>query len=222
VLAYQREAIAAAFQCPVRETYGLAEMVLAASECPAGRLHQWPEVGVIEVFEGDQPVAGTAPGELVCTGLLNTDMPLIRYRVGDRGTRPVASEACACGRTLPTLAPPEGRLDDVLYTRDGRRVGRLDPVFKARLPVREAQIVQETLDRIRIRFVAAPDFTLAAAKSIVDRLHARLGPVEVIFEPVEQIPRTPSGKFRAVICELPASVRASLGETPGCMATYDR
>ena len=41
--AHQREAIETAFDCPVRETYGMAELTAAASECGEGRLHQWPE-----------------------------------------------------------------------------------------------------------------------------------------------------------------------------------
>jgi phenylacetate-CoA ligase len=138
---------------------------------------------------------------LVCTGLLNADMPLIRYRMGDRGALGSTSP-CACGRTLPALACIEGRTDDVLYTIDGRRVGRLDPAFKERLPIREAQIVQETLDRVRVRFVPAPDFTLSALDSLTKRLQARLGPVEIIPERLDEIPRTSRGKFRAVICQV--------------------
>ena len=39
------------------------------------------------------------------------------------------------------------------------RIGRLDPIFKARLPVREAQIIQEALNRVRVRYIPADDFT---------------------------------------------------------------
>jgi phenylacetate-CoA ligase len=102
----------------------MAEIAAAASECTAGTLHLWPEVGWVEVFESAQPIDSGAPRDLVCTGLLNTDMPLIRYRVGDSGVLPVVHEACSCGRTLPTLASIEGRADDLLYTSDGRRIGR--------------------------------------------------------------------------------------------------
>ena len=42
VLDHQRAAIIGAFGCPVRETYGMAEIVAAAGECEAGRLHLWP------------------------------------------------------------------------------------------------------------------------------------------------------------------------------------
>src|SRR5215813_148771 len=76
VFDYQRRAMAEAFQCPVRETYGMAEIVAAASECPAGKLHLWPEVGWVEIAESTQPIDGNAPGDLICTGLLNADMPL--------------------------------------------------------------------------------------------------------------------------------------------------
>lgn len=207
LLDYQREVIGEAFQCPVRETYGMAEIVAAASECRHGNLHLWPEVGLVEVLDRDEPVSPGTAGDLVCTGLLNDDMPLIRYCVGDRGGMPSSGTACGCGRTLPVIASVEGRVDDTLYTSDGRRVGRLDPIFKARLPVREAQIIQEALDRIRIRYAPAPDFTPHAAQSMIARLQSRMGPVQVVLEEVPQIPREANGKFRAVICKLSAEDR---------------
>ena len=48
---YQRATITEAFNCPVRETYGMAEIAAMASECSAGRLHIWPEVGWVEVTQ---------------------------------------------------------------------------------------------------------------------------------------------------------------------------
>ena len=198
----QRKAIAEAFQCPVRETYGMAEIVAAASECDDGRLHLWPEVGWLEVLENNQPVNKADPGEFVCTGLLNIDMPLIRYRVGDRGSiGPV--KPCDCGRTLPSLGTLDGRTDDLLYTRDGREIGRLDPIFKDHLAVREAQILQESLARIRIRYVPATNFSLDDASLMAKRLQQRMGAVEVVLEKVDGIPREHNGKFRSVICSIP-------------------
>src|SRR5262249_32972322 len=142
---YQRAVIEQAFQCPVRETYGMAEIVSAASECEAGRLHAWPEAGILETINHAGNIVHDEPGEFVCTGLLNEDMPLVRYRVGDRGA--IEENArCECERTLPVFAAIEGRIDDTLYTTDGRRIGRLDTVFKSELPIKEAQIVQETLN----------------------------------------------------------------------------
>jgi len=208
---YQREAIAAAFGCPVRETYGMAEIVTAASECDAGRLHEWPEVGIVECVSDDATTGGDAAvGDLICTGLLNDDMPLVRYRVGDRGAWDSDSSPCECGRTLPRLARLEGRADDTLFTRDGRAVGRMDPVFKSRAPVREAQIVQDALDRVRVRLVPADGYTPADGAAIAARIRDRLGDVRVTIEEVAEIPRTSNGKLRAVVCQLPESERARL------------
>jgi len=207
---YQREAISEAFQCQARDTYGMAEIVASATECPDGRYHFWPELGWTEIIEcdGDRPAPRGESGDIVCTGLLNTDMPLIRYRTGDRGMLPVSDTPCSCGRTLPILASVEGRADDILYTTDGRSVGRLDPMFKARLPIREAQIVQESLERVVLRYVPAQGFNTEAAASLVERLQARMGPVHVILEPLDRIPRESNGKFRAVVCNLPKRERS--------------
>jgi phenylacetate-CoA ligase len=200
---YQRKLISEAFQCPVRETYGMAEIVASASECNNGCLHLWPEVGSVEVFENNKPVDNDIPGDLICTGLFNVDMPLIRYRVGDRGSLGRVKEFCTCGRALPILASLEGRTDDLLYTADGRQIGRLDPVFKDQLPVLQAQIVQEALGRVRLRYIPAVDFTLDQARLMAKRLQERMGAVEVLLEKVDDIPRERNGKFRSVICQIP-------------------
>jgi phenylacetate-CoA ligase len=209
VTEHQRQTISQAFGCPVRETYGMAEMVAAGSECQAGRLHQWPELGVTEIMmdAADAPVAPGQSGRLIGTSLLNSEMPLIRYEIGDRASANIAEEPCACGRTLPALQRIEGRLNDLIVTPDGRSVYWLNPVFYG-VPVRESQIIQETIDQLRVLVVPAPGFRAETARNIVDRLQARVGQVQVQVESVEAIPRTASGKFRAVINRLPARATA--------------
>jgi len=208
VSAHQRQVIGDAFKCPVRETYGMAEMAFAATECERGRLHAWPELGVLEVLdENDRPVRDGQTGEFVVTGLLNAGMPLIRYRVGDRGAMAPGHTPCACGRTLPIVARVEGRADDVLYTAHGASIGRLDPVFKADLPIVEAQVIQEALTRVRVRVVTASGFDRHHERAIVQRLKDRIGPIDVVLEQVDVIPRTARGKFRAVVCALSATER---------------
>jgi phenylacetate-CoA ligase len=202
----QRQRIGAAFRCPVRDTYGMAEIACGASECSAGSLHVWPDAGWIEVLQDEEDSAGAAgeSGRLVCTGFINADMPLVRYAVGDRGALAPAGPPCACGRPLPRLERIEGRCDDVLVTPEGRLVGRLDPVFKADLPIREAQIVQEALDRIRLKVVPAQGLDPADLRIVRQRLLDRLGSsVEVVVEIVEAIPRGAGGKFRSVVSLLP-------------------
>ncbi|MGH9364126.1 MAG: phenylacetate--CoA ligase family protein [Thermoanaerobaculia bacterium] len=199
---WQRQSIAEAFDCSVRDTYGMAEIVCAASECHAGSLHLWPEVGLLEVKGqvSEELVSEGRTGRLICTGLLNADMPLIRYEVGDLGALAPRGKACACNRSLPVLLQVEGRLDDVVLTPDGRRVGRLDPVFKADMRIREAQIIQESLDRIRVKVVPTNGFGSADVNDIIHRLESRLGSqMQILVEPVDRIPRTTAGKFQAVV-----------------------
>jgi phenylacetate-CoA ligase len=206
---YQRESISKAFGCQVRETYGMCEMVAAASECEFGQLHLWPEVGFTETLcSEDSCVEGA--GDLVCTSLLNSDMPLVRYRVGDVGVITAIKRDCSCGRSLPVMSSIEGRTDDLLYTADGRILGRLDPVFKGILPIRAAQIVQEEVDRVRVRYIPSEQFTEDTEKSILAGLRARMGDVHVVFEKVEDIPRQANGKFRAVVCDLSPEKRQAV------------
>lgn len=204
----QREVIARAFGAPVRETYGMVEIVAGASECPSGTLHLWPELGLVEVLEdhADVAVPPGATGRLVCTGLVNADMPLIRYVVGDRGSLPSGAGRCGCGRTLPPMGPIEGRSNDMLIAPDGRRVYWLNPVFYG-LAIHEAQIVQERLDLVRVKYVPVSGFTDESARTVVERLRARMGEVEVILETVPGIPRGPNGKFQAVVCRVSEAER---------------
>jgi phenylacetate-CoA ligase len=199
---YQRKAITEAFNCPVRETYGMSEAVAAASECEHGSLHQWPDTGIIETEYSN------VMSDFLCTGLINADMPLIRYRVGDSGK--LSDRKCHCGRNLPLIEKIEGRSDDLLYTENGRRIGRLDPIFKNNLPIVEAQIIQRSLKQINIKYVPATDFTDTALDDLAHRIRERMGQIEVNFEKVDAVPRTNRGKFRAVICELPPHERATL------------
>ncbi len=214
---HQRRVIRSVFGCPVRDTYGAAELVCGASECGEGRLHLWPEVGVLEVVadDADRSLDTGSSGRLIATGLLNTDMPLIRYETGDRGSLTDTGSSCPCGRTLPILAALEGRLDDVVVTPGGRRVGRLDPIFKSDLPIHEAQIVQESRSRVVLRLVPAPGYGPAVAAELAERLNQRLGPaMEVGVEEVERLPRGAGGKLRAVVSRLDepdASTKAGSG-----------
>ncbi|MBK9054031.1 MAG: hypothetical protein IPL78_24890 [Chloroflexi bacterium] len=81
----------------------MAEIVCAASECEAGQMHLWPDVGWLEIlsFEADEPVNPGDEGRFVCTSLLNADMPLIRYAVGDTGAVAPQGTKCPVVATCP-------------------------------------------------------------------------------------------------------------------------
>ena len=98
-------------------------------------------------------------------------------------------------------------MDDVVVTPDGRHIGRLDPVFKADLPIREAQIIQEDREHLRVLYVPTEAYREHDGAMLVARIRDRVGEMDVILEPVDEVPRTANGKFRAVISRLPAETK---------------
>jgi phenylacetate-CoA ligase len=212
LLDWQRAAIVEALGCAVRDTYGMAEMVAAASECRHGTMHIWPEAGRIEIVgDGDdEPVECGRVGRIVATGLLNADMPLIRYETGDRGAVGSPVARCACGRNLPALSSIEGRSADMLVTPEGRQIFWINPVFYG-LRVREAQVIQESLERLRVLYVPGPGHALRDDELLIARLRERIGNVEVALEPVAHIAKEPNGKFRSVVSHVTGAARESSG-----------
>jgi phenylacetate-CoA ligase len=192
LLDFQRVAIERAFGTKVFNWYGNSEFTCNIIECAAGRLHYRTDYGVLEV-EPD--------GTMICTGLNNRAMPLIRYRQGDRVTLAPAAANCPCGCTFPIVERVEGRLEDYVRTPDGRYVGRLDHLFKDARGVREAQLVQTRLDELVVRVVKAGNFDEQPVRA---EARQRLGDaVRLRFEYVDAIKRTPAGKFRFVVSQLP-------------------
>ncbi len=82
-------------------------------------------------------------GEVIATGFANRAMPLFRYRTGDVATLRKHA-GCSCGRSRPIIEELDGRIEDYVVTPDGRRIGRMDHVFKDALLVKEAQILQSS------------------------------------------------------------------------------
>ncbi len=200
-----------AYGCKVYEEYSTVENVLFASECAHGRLHVSPDIGVVEILRPDgSPCAPGETGEVVATGLLRRTQPLIRFRLGDMAAWPSEDEAhCPCGIALPVIKEIIGRIEDIITGPDGRQLVRFHGIFVNQPHIREGQVIQEALDRIRVKVVPVAGFDAADEHDIIGRIQQRLGTqVQVIVEPVESIPRTASGKFKAVISLLPHNAKA--------------
>lgn len=197
-----RETLEAAWQCKVFDRYGAVEGCMFASQCEYGRYHVSPDAGIIEILDRNgQPCQLGEMGEVICTGLQNLLQPLIRYRIGD-AARWAVDQTCACGRAMPILESIEGRYEDICITQDGRQVLRFDTVFKGIYAIQEAQVVQEAIDRFVVNIVPTEGFDEAVAKAIQANMRLHVGNVDTSVVVVESIPRTSSGKFRAVICKL--------------------
>jgi phenylacetate-CoA ligase len=201
---HMRAAIESAWQCRVFDRYGAVEGCVSASQCEYGRYHVNPEIGIVEILDVmGRAVPPGVEGEVVCTGLQNTLQPLIRYRIGDTA-RWAIDQDCACRRRLPILEGIDGRVEDYCYTRDGRRVIRFDTVFKGVATIRQAQVVQETLDLFTVNVIPARGFDERDLQRIQQNMTLHVGHVAVNVRCVDEIPKTDAGKFRAVICRLSA------------------
>lgn len=192
---YQMEIIGKAFRCPVVNTYGMSELVAAGCSSPEsnGLLELWPEVGIIEnntSFEVER---------FICTGILNQDMGLIRYNLGDNGRLIHPAPGKLDYYNIQEIA---GRDDDMVITRDGRRIGRLDTVFKKDLGILEAQIIQEDYEYFTLNLVPDTTYQESTKFIIIESLKERVGNVRVDVVLLEKIPRTKMGKFRAVISKV--------------------
>jgi len=192
-----RAVVSEAFEAPVFDHYGAAEMAAFVTQCEHGSYHPNPEFGIVEVLQDDRPAVPGEIGEVVATGFINPVMPLIRYRTGDLA---VASDrTCACGRAFPVLDGIVGRLDDVVVTPEGRRIGRLDPIFKCVSSLREARILQDAEDHVTIEVVVPRGLPDAERRELVHQASLRLGPsMRVDVTTVDAIPRTRAGKLRMV------------------------
>jgi phenylacetate-CoA ligase len=190
------------FQARAYEDYGAVENCCLATECEHGSLHVSPDFGIIEVVDANgRSVLPGKEGRILCTGLQNFAQPLIRYEIGDVGI--LSTGGCPCGRNhLPVLQEVVGRLEDVVIGADGREMVRFHGIFIDLPHVLEGQVVQEAIDRFRVRVVTSEGFGDVDRKLIQQRFVDRLGQVQVQIEQVEELKRTERGKFRAVISNL--------------------
>jgi len=205
-----RELIESAWQCKIYDRYGAVENCHFASQCEYGRYHVSPDAGILEIIDpsGDPAPPGVM-GEVICTGLNNLLQPLIRYRIGD-AARWAGEQVCECGRQMPVLEAIEGRVEDICFTPDGREMLRFDTVFKGVENIQEAQVVQEALDLFCLRVVPSEQFGDEDRQRLIQNMHHHVGDVRVNIACVESIERTNSGKFKAVVCKLPAEIKTKM------------
>ncbi len=205
VFEHQKAVIAEGFGAPVHERYGTQEVCNIAMECEAhDGMHLNAENVYLEVVdENGQPAEPGQVGEVLITTLTNFAMPLIRYRLGDLAV--LDGDACRCGRGLPKIKEVVGRTLDVIVTPDGRYCcGVLLPHVMKEFPeVREFQVYQPSIDRVILRVVPAEGFSKETVRDLQVALKRFLGEaVALIVEPVSEIPRLPTGKYRLTVSEV--------------------
>jgi phenylacetate-CoA ligase len=191
----------------VYDVYGSQEGAHAVLECEAGGRHIHPYFGIVEVVADDGvPAAPGQEGRVVVTGLLRRSMPLLRYDIGDRAVAADPGAPCDCGLAWPRLERVIGRSEDLVLTRDGRRIGYLAFHSTKDMPgLVEAQLTQRDYETFDMHLVAEPDLPggrTAVESAIRSQLTKRLGGnLTIRFTYSDRIPRTAAGKFKAVVVD---------------------
>jgi phenylacetate-CoA ligase len=196
-----RQTLEKVYQCKAYDSYSGIEACGLISECEHGSLHVSPDMGIIEFLRPDgSPALPGEVAEMVCTGILNYDQPLIRYRIGDLAV--LSDRICKCGRQLPVVQEIIGRIEDTVVGIDGREMVRFHGIFIDLPHVLEAQVVQEDYSSLTINVVPNGKISIQEQNIIRDRILSQLGKVNVSINEVESIPRGPNGKFKAVISKV--------------------
>ncbi len=201
--ASMRNTLEDVYQCKVFDSWGSVEACGLMTECEHGSLHINPDAGIIEILDEDmQPVSTGQEGTAYCTGLLNFDQPLIRYRIGDKMIQGDHSIICACGRSMPTIKEVTGRLEDVIISKDGRKMVYFLYIYFGIPAIRQSQLIQESLDLITLNLSVSKPLTNNEEQLLIERIQAQLGLVSVTINYVNEIPLNANGKYRAVISKL--------------------
>lgn len=189
------------YNCKTFDSWGSVEACGMVSECEHGKLHINPDAGIIEILDDElQPAQDGIAGDVYCTGLLNFDQPLIRYKIGDRMIR--SSEPCRCGRNMPVIEEIVGRTEDVVIGKDGREMVRFHSIFYGLEKIKKAQVIQENVENIHIKIEAETPLTKDEENLIKQRIISQLGEMHIVIEEVASIPLNRNGKFQAVISKV--------------------
>jgi phenylacetate-CoA ligase len=218
--AFQRNEIEKTWQVPVLDSYGLKEHNVFIAQCSKGGYHVSPEYGICEIVDDNgKPVGPGQEGWVVATGLHNYAQPLLRYHTFDRAVAGDGS-LCSCGRTLPTVQGIIGRIDDCLYTSDGKRISGMHFAFFGRRGIKMARLCQEDYERVTVELVVTPQFTAAEQAALVKTLeHKTFGKLRYEIRLVERIVQEKPGKFKFVISRLQQEPQGTSGVNPSAEAS---
>lgn len=206
-----RETMEASLFRRVFNQYSSLEGAHLAFECECGAMHVHPLVGIVELLGSrGEPVAAGEVGEVVSTGLIREQMPLIRYALGDAAASTGGLPAhCPCGLSWTTIGEVAGRSDDLIQMRDGRRLGyvmRIVRTVSKEIPgIEESQLVQTGYESFRFHLVLRPE-ALSRRRDIERRLKdelekiLRIG-VRLEYRYMDAIPRVGRNKYKFIVVE---------------------
>ncbi|MFD1771524.1 phenylacetate--CoA ligase family protein [Sphingobacterium suaedae] len=198
-----RDEIKRAFnQAHVYNFYGSREVSAIATEASGhdGMNVLFDNVFVEILDDNDEPVGIGQEGNIVITTLNNDYMPLIRYKIGDRG---IKGDDVAFG-TLK-LTKVVGRTLGVIYKKNGTKLDGqfFTTLFFNKKGIKNFQLIQETLNKLTVNIVKTELYDEDELNKILERINIELGTdVDVDLHFVPKIDLTSTGKIMYVYSKL--------------------
>lgn len=191
---YQREIIKLAFGVEPYDVYGQSENVVIITERKNRKMVVEEDFSAVEFSENN-----SGQFRMIGTSLYNYVMPLIRY-----DTKDIVSNVKIDGEVSRKIVESiDGRYEDYIFLPDGRKIGKLDHVFKDTVNFSAAQIYQKKDYSILIYVVRAGENWEEDQKTATNILRKSIGKsLDIKFEYVAQIPKTKGGKMPFVISEI--------------------
>lgn len=187
---WQRQKMEKAFSCKVYDLYSNAEQTVFANQVEDGHYKVSKLCSYVWFKETDIEIEGEKAYKVIGTNYNNHAFFFINYDTGDLV---LLNDEGKVKRVL-------GRQDDVIELEDGRKVGRLDHLFKNSEDVVEAQIIQQNYNQLDIKVKLRNPSNFESKKTIIDEIHKRISKtITVNFEIVEAISKSPNGKIRFVV-----------------------
>ena len=195
-----RETFFKAYKCKAFDAYSGVESCGLISENMDGDFLWSPDAGIAEVI--DDNYNHTLDGELISTGLLNFDQPLIRYRIGDF-VKVSKDQKTKSGLEMLKIDEISGRLEDTITTLDGRKIISLYRLFSDISYLKLSQVIQYDFTNFQINIVVEPLFSSKEEKKIKERFFEKIGTnVTLIIKKVDAIEVGKSGKYKLTISKL--------------------
>ena len=201
---FMKKEIQDVFQVPVFNRYGSREVGNISISIPGESVMAISKGCWIEVVDenGKRSPLGVE-GEIVVTSLINYSMPLIRYRIGDRGI--IGERDFTAGETSLVLENVTGRSVDLFRTISGAHV---DGEYFTHLMYHREWLSRFQVEQLGLEHILVKLCTETAPKSceiedIENKIKLVMGDNCVVeFEFLSSLPDPPSGKFRYTLSNI--------------------
>lgn len=187
-------------QVELYDIYGSTEFKEVAWQCEEHQGYHINEDEVVcEILNGDKPARSGKIGDIVLTDLRNRVMPLIRYRIHDRGK--LLKGSCRCGRTFSLMLPMAGRASEYIILPDGEKVSPFlfttsIENFKGLL---QYQLIQESGTDLSVNLITDENAGNKICRDIEKIIkHITKGQMQILVRKTDRILPEKNGKFKVV------------------------